>query len=100
MVKLDSNVVCVYDAECEATRLIEFDTPIDEGKRETIATVTANYIQKVNDKVVEECVSAVVLFTERYVKFILTINDLIPYAHSELEAIADGLVEQVNHIGA
>lgn len=98
MVKLNDNVVCVYDAECETTRLIEFDTPIDEGKRETIATVTANYIQKVNDKVVEECVTAVVLFTERYVKFILTINDLIPFAHSELEAIADGLVEQVKGV--
>lgn len=100
MVQLNSNVVSICDAEWEATRLIEFDTPIEEGKKEAIATTTANYIQKVNDKVVEECVNAVVIFGDRYVKFILTINDLLPFAHSELEAVANGLVEEVNRLGA
>lgn len=98
MVQLNSNVVYISDAEWETTRLIEFDTPIEEGKREAIATLTANYIQKVNNKVEEEDVNAVVVIGESYVKFILTINDLLPFAHSELEALADGLVEEVKSI--
>lgn len=98
MVQLNSNVAYISDAEWVTTRLIEFDTTIEEGQREAIATLTANYIQKVNNKVEEEDVNAVVVIGESYVKFILTINDLLPFAHSELEAVADGLVEEVKGI--